>query len=171
MSGLPGSGKTTLGRNLAAALDLPLYDKDDYLVALFSEQGRQIQPELRSALSREADARLRHDVESTTRGAVIVSFWRRPELSTISGTPTAWLEALDPLIEVYCRCPPGIAAARFASRKRHPGHGDEKRDVQTLTTQFEALDRLGPLGVRTTLTVDTTGPVDAIALATEVRTA
>jgi shikimate kinase len=35
VSGLPGSGKTTLGRRLAQALNLPLIDKDDILDRLF----------------------------------------------------------------------------------------------------------------------------------------
>jgi dephospho-CoA kinase len=39
VSGLPGSGKTTLGRRLAPALDLPLIDKDDILNRLFESKG------------------------------------------------------------------------------------------------------------------------------------
>jgi hypothetical protein len=39
VSGLPGSGKTTLGRRLARALGLPLIDKDDILERLFETKG------------------------------------------------------------------------------------------------------------------------------------
>ena len=39
VSGLPGSGKTTIGRRLAAALSLPLIDKDDILDRLFETKG------------------------------------------------------------------------------------------------------------------------------------
>ena len=39
ISGLPGSGKTTLGRRLASVLDLPLIDKDDILDRLFESKG------------------------------------------------------------------------------------------------------------------------------------
>jgi gluconate kinase len=39
ISGLPGSGKTTLGRGLASALQLPFIDKDDILNRLFELKG------------------------------------------------------------------------------------------------------------------------------------
>ena len=39
ISGLPGSGKTTLARRLAPALKLPLIDKDDILKRLFESIG------------------------------------------------------------------------------------------------------------------------------------
>jgi shikimate kinase len=39
ISGLPGSGKTTLGRRLAPALTLPFIDKDDILDRLFESKG------------------------------------------------------------------------------------------------------------------------------------
>ena len=54
MSGLPGSGKTTLGRSLARALDLPLLDKDEILEGLFDSLGIG-DAEWRSRLSRAAD--------------------------------------------------------------------------------------------------------------------
>jgi adenylate kinase family enzyme len=36
VSGLPGSGKTTLARQLSLALSLPVLDKDDILERLFN---------------------------------------------------------------------------------------------------------------------------------------
>ena len=39
VSGLPASGKTTLGRALAAAWALPFIDKDEILEALFEREG------------------------------------------------------------------------------------------------------------------------------------
>ena len=39
ISGLPGSGKTTLARRLAPALALSLIDKDDILDRLFEAKG------------------------------------------------------------------------------------------------------------------------------------
>src|ERR1700754_1620515 len=53
ISGLPGSGKTTLGRHPALALGLPLLDKDAILERLFESKGvRDL--EWRRALSRES---------------------------------------------------------------------------------------------------------------------
>jgi predicted kinase len=55
VSGLPGSGKTTVGRHLAAALDLPLLDKDAILEGLFERKGIG-DTAWRRALSRESDS-------------------------------------------------------------------------------------------------------------------
>src|SRR3546814_11008185 len=85
MSGLPASGKTTLGQRLGAALDLPVLDKDDYLSALFAEHD-DVGPELRSKLSRQADVHLERDARERD-AALTISFWRRAELSATSGTP------------------------------------------------------------------------------------
>jgi AAA domain len=54
ISGLPGSGKTKLGRRLAPALDLPLIDKDAILDRLF--QSKVVADAAwRRTLSRESD--------------------------------------------------------------------------------------------------------------------
>ena len=54
VSGLPGSGKTTLARPLARVLGLPLLDKDDVLESLFDSLGCST-PQERQRLSRAAD--------------------------------------------------------------------------------------------------------------------
>ena len=88
--GLPGSGKTTLGRRLAPALGLPLIDKDDILARLFDSKGVG-DAGWRRALSRESDAVLQREALAST-GAVLVSFWRLPGMPSDSGTPTDWLD-------------------------------------------------------------------------------
>jgi shikimate kinase len=55
VSGLPGSGTTTLGRRLARALGPPLIDKDEILDRLFETKGVG-DSVWRRALSREGDA-------------------------------------------------------------------------------------------------------------------
>lgn len=37
LSGLPASGKTTVGRGIASAMAIPLLDKDDFLEDLFEK--------------------------------------------------------------------------------------------------------------------------------------
>jgi hypothetical protein len=59
ISGLPGSGKTTLGRRLAPALNLPLIDKDDVLDRLFAAKGVG-NAAWRRTLCRESDVVLHH---------------------------------------------------------------------------------------------------------------
>ncbi len=164
VSGLPASGKSTLGRQLGPVLGLPVLDKDDLLVPLFTEDD-DVDQSRRTRLSREADVLFQGAAQRALGGAVLVSFWRRPELSTTSGTPTEWLRSLGPSLEVFCECPPAVAASRFLSRRRHPGHGDAERREADLIEQFEALVRLGPLGIGRTITVDTTRPVEVDAIA------
>jgi hypothetical protein len=65
-------------------LGYDVIDKDDLLEASFATAGT-ISPEVRADLSRKADTLMRKRVELRDR-AVLVSFWRRPELSATSGT-------------------------------------------------------------------------------------
>ena len=112
ISGLPGSGKTTLARPLSKALHLTLLDKDDILVSLFDTVG-VANPDDRATLSRASDAIL-ETIAGSSGGAVLSSFWRREALSTTSGTPTEWIKHLPDarVVEVACECPPEIAADR-----------------------------------------------------------
>lgn len=169
VTGLPGSGKTTLGRALAEELELPFLDKDDILETLFDHVG-VASPEDRSRLSRASDAVL-ETLAAATAGAVLTSFWRREELSDVSGTPTAWLRdrPTGTVVEVYADCPPALAAVRFAARNRHPGHFDDERTAAGLHRRLEPLAALGPWHLGRLVRVDTSRPVDAAAVAHAVR--
>lgn len=165
VSGVPGSGKSTLGREVARRLHIAFLDKDDYLDALFDSEPLS---ETRSALSRRADERLVTDALGTS-DAVVVSFWRRPELSTTSGTPTAWLEQSVDLVEVFCDCAPSIAVRRFEARRRHVRHDDHSRSTKDLLEQFTALAALGPIGLGSLVRVDTSRHVDVDALTAAIE--
>lgn len=168
VSGLPASGKTTLARQLGAALELAVLDKDDFLEHLFAESHR-IAPDERRALSRRADDEfIRASMLSS--GAVLVSFWRRPELSETSGTPTEWLASLPGVVEVYCACSPEVAARRFAARTRHPAHGDSAVDEEQRLSTFRRLGSFGPLGLATVVTVNTEAEVDVGSVLAELAT-
>ena len=153
VSGLPGSGKSALSRHLGPMLDIVVVDKDDILEASFPKGG-QLEPAQRTLLSRKADVVMRKRAEYLDR-AILVSFWRRPELSTTSGTPTEWLERLPRLIEVNCVCSPETAANRYLARNRHPGHGDVDKDPGEVLAQLQELARLGPLGIGALVEVST----------------
>lgn len=168
VSGLPASGKTTLARQLGAALQLAVLDKDDFLERLFAEAG-PITPVSRRVLSRRADDEFMR-ASMLSSGAVLVSFWRRPELSATSGTPTDWLASLPGVVEVYCDCPPEVAAGRFAGRDRHPGHGDAGVDEERQLAVFRRLWSLGPVGLAAVVTVNTEDAVDLSSVLAELAT-
>src|SRR4029453_4876249 len=76
ISGLPGSGKTTLARRLAPNLGLPLIDKDDILDGLFESKGSGSAAGRRAG-SRRSDAILQREA-TPSNGAVLSSFWHLP---------------------------------------------------------------------------------------------
>ena len=165
VSGLPASGKSTVGRSLSERLPLPFLDKDVILVALFDSLGSPDQ-DARSRLSRASDEVL-YALAATTASAVLVNWWHHDTSSP------ARLNALaTPLVEVFCECPVEVAARRFHSRTRHPGHNDPKQtnaeieaSVSEVEPVFSETLRLGgPL-----LRVDTSRPVDAMELAGRIN--
>jgi uridine kinase len=164
ISGLPGSGKTTLGRELARALNLPLIDKDE----LFDARGTG-DASWRRALSRESDQLLKSQALASP-GAVLVSFWRVDGMPEDSGTLIDWINDLQaPIVHLRCRCPPRVAAERFAQRRRHQGHLDSTRPFADLLESIEAQSRLGPLPLEPSIDVDTTVALAVTALAAKIR--
>jgi cytidylate kinase len=168
VSGLPGSGKTTLARKLAPALGLSLLDKDDILEGLFEALGIG-DADWRQRLSRASDEIFERLARSSS-GAVLTSFWRHPEISTQSGTPTDWIvSASSRLVEVYCACEPEIAATRFVNRQRHPGHLDSGKRAEDVLANFRTLAAAGPLEIGKFLRVDTTSEIDLDIIVSQVN--
>jgi hypothetical protein len=159
VSGIPGSGKSTLARQLAPRLGRPVLDKDDILDGLFESQGIGDMA-WRTTLSRSADQIFAHRA-AAVGGGLLVTWWRHPRSESESGTPTDWLSDLSSsVVEVYCVCPPALAAARFMTRKRHAGHLDSTRTLDEIVDDFERLALLGPLAC---------GPVVYAATGSDVR--
>ena len=71
--GMPGAGKTTIGRKLSAALQMPFIDLDEYIV---SKHGQSI-PELFAAKGesyfRQAEAAALREVAATAGAAVVAT--------------------------------------------------------------------------------------------------
>jgi hypothetical protein len=170
VSGLPGSGKTTLARRLAPVLNLPLIDKDEILERLFVSKGTGDHT-WRRALSRESDTILQREAASS-EGAVLVSFWRLPGMPADSGTPTEWLSAISSqMVNVQCICEPEVAAARYLERNRHPGHLDAGASYEETLAGLRNLLCLGPLGLEPRIDVDTSGDPDPDHLLREISEA
>ena len=136
-----------------------MLDKDDILEGLFDSLGVG-DAEWRNRLSRAADEALRRLADQTA-GAVLASFWRHPQMTGESGTPTGWLSSLSgKIVEVYCVCSPEIAAERFSTRKRHDGHLDRDKRKDELVANFVQLAAHGPLGLGRLIGVDTDQVID-----------
>ncbi|MEM8618547.1 MAG: AAA family ATPase [Actinomycetota bacterium] len=155
VSGLPGAGKSTVGRVIADRIGATFLDKDDFLEALLDTDDAP-----RQVLSRRADEHFLDAVASAPT-AVAVSFWRRSEVSATSGTPIDRFPADRHVIEVWCDCPVHTAHARFFARSRHSGHGDDRRNRAETLEQLQRLAELGPLRLGPLIRVDTNAPLDA----------
>lgn len=163
VTGLPASGKSTVGAAVAAALALPLLDKDEILEALFDTLGVE-DAQGRQRLSRAADEVLRR-LALCSQGAVLASWWRHPLSHVASGTSTGWLGSLPgELIELHCRCSPQVAVERFFARRRHAGHLDGSKSRSEELARLQQLASHGAFGIGRVIEVDTERQVDLGAL-------
>ena len=163
VSGLPGSGKSSLAKRLSALLNLPVIDKDDILERLFDSKGVGDSAQ-RRLVSRESDSILR-DEATASRGAILVSFWHVPGMPADSGTPTDWLLRLSHhVVNIHCACSPEVAAARFCQRKRHPGHLDSERSATQVLESIRLLAHLEPPDIWRRVEVDTSAEIDLDAV-------
>jgi predicted kinase len=166
VSGAPGAGKSTLARPLAASLDVPLLSKDVIKETLFDVLGHVADDELVSSRQLGGAAmellwRLAGECPAVVLEANFrsQSTYERERVLELSSRP----------VEVYCRVPPDVAAARYASRGatdlHHPVHVARTISADLLA-EFQY-----PLGVGPVIQVDTTQPVDIDAVAAAVRAA
>ena len=144
VSGLPGSGKTTLARAIASDLELPLLSKDTVKEALFDALG--VGDVAWSRRLGSASVAILFGLAREMSGCVLESFWdptfAKAELQKLDGL----------LVELHCSCSPETARQRFQQRHRrdrHPGHLDDQRiddfDEWLRAGRGEALRLGGPL--------------------------
>jgi predicted kinase len=166
VSGIPGSGKTTLAVPLAQELGLPLFSKDTIKESLFDVLGTG-DLEWSQSLGRASHV-IMYRLAAFAPAAVLEShFWRgkaEPELEGLGRVRT----------QVYCRCPVELAAERYrrraSSSDRHRGHLPEHQTEEVTRPWREA--EPAPLDLPCTLVeVDTSRPVDIARLADAVRAA
>jgi ribosomal-protein-alanine N-acetyltransferase len=175
VNGVPGSGKTTLARQLAAELGIPLFSKDvikesvaDALpIELVAHQGTP-----GSALGAGATNALWALLEDSPVGGVVESwFWPHDARFVVEGLHRC---GLDPTTvpEVWCDVPLEVARGRFEGRseagERHAVHGPQ---VGLDDFWSHVQDCARPLGLGPTVVVDTgraLEPAETVRIALQV---
>lgn len=117
VSGLPGSGKSTVARQIASYAGIAVLDKDDILEQLFDERGIG-DAEWRSALSRNADrllARLasENDLRVPSRGGDTLD--RRP---TPARRLSGGIALPSRVVEVHCSPESGADMSQQEANKQ-----------------------------------------------------
>jgi predicted kinase len=162
VSGPPASGKTTLARTVAPALDLPLIAKDTIKQALMTVLPV---PDIEtSRIIGSASVAALLAVASETSGAVLESVWHRSRaLAGLRRLP-------GNIVEVFCRCDPQTAQRRYALRAgtRNAGHFDAVRTPGELWNDEVAQPVAGGWPV---IEVSTTSPIDVESLIAQIGAA
>jgi predicted kinase len=163
VSGAPGAGKSSLAVPLAACLRLPLLAKDIIKETLYDHIPAGAERREWSRILGGAAMELIWALASVTPAAVLEANFR-PKSDYERGRIAA---LAAPTVEVYCRCPPELAAARYAARHagRHPTHVSGKVTPE----QLAEFDR--PIGLGQVIEVDTTAGIDLEVLARAVQAA
>ena len=163
VTGPPAAGKTTVAREVAARLRLPLIAKDTIKEALFDGLGTG---DLAwSQRLGEATYLVMLDLaeESLAAGAglVVEANFVRGREERLAGLPARF-------VQIHCSAPLEVLLERYGSRERHPGHVDSER-IDALraaveTGRHEPLDLPGE-----TIRIDTSGDVEIEDVLLQIR--
>lgn len=158
VTGLPGSGKTTLGKALARALDVSLLSLDELKERLYVERPGLDAYALRLAAENLLASRLDQLARRPGGDVVaVVDIWVAPTRDAARVR-----ELLNgrgcTVVELVCRVSAEQAAERYAARPRTAPHLPP--DAATLQRIREAAPRITSLGLGRSIDVDTSRSVD-----------
>ncbi|MEP6528295.1 MAG: AAA family ATPase [Nocardioidaceae bacterium] len=153
VTGVPGSGKTTLGSALAIALGARFLSLDAIKERLY-HRGAENRDQFGLRLAAEAELVAQLVAE---QGTVVVDIWIAPGRDTDRVTTLLQHQGKH-IVEVLCRVPTDVAVDRYTRRKRSRPHLPP--DEPTLRRIRDAIDVLQPMGIGTCIELDTSRPVD-----------
>ena len=176
VNGLPGTGKTTLAKRLAADIPLPVFSRDGLYETLYDALERQshadpssIAPVMYTLLYYIAGTLL-----AAGQSLIVEGFFGRPQLRTAEFLQLQRTSDFEPL-QILCRADGKALLERFHARmesgERHAGH----QDIAWIEQNKERLlqGNLAPLSLGGQLIeIDTTTPqsFDYADLLQRVRT-
>lgn len=142
-TGLPASGKTTLGRSVAASLGIPSLRSDLIKESLFDSIGYSTLAwsEFLTIVARDMALSLLPSV-----GPCVFDVFITPEQARRQLVPL-----VDTIIELHCAVPYDIAWRRFVERARsghrHPGHLDADVTLDFFVSSLEPQHVDRPFGL------------------------
>jgi len=156
VTGPPAAGKTTIAREIARRLHLPLIAKDTIKEALFDGLGTgdlAWSQRLGTATYLAMLALIEDSVAASASVVVEANFVRGSEFEArLAALPVRF-------VQVHCSAPLEVLLERYGARERHPGHVDSER-IDALRDAVES-GRHDPLGLGDeTIRIDTSGQVD-----------
>jgi predicted kinase len=162
VNGLPGTGKTTLAKRLAADIPLPVFSRDGLYETLYDALARQsnanpssVAPAMYTLLYYIAGTLLAAD-----QSLIVEGFFGRPQLRTAELLQLQRTSDFEPL-QILCKADGKVLLERFHARmgsgERHAGHQDiewiEQNQQRLLQGNLTPLALGGQL-----IEIDTTTP-------------
>lgn len=138
-TGLPGAGKTTLSRQVASALRLPLIAKDAIKEIMYDNIGwsdRAFSAKLAHATFRIMEYITGQNLKSGY--SIILESNYSPKLASKQFQLWQKEYACD-IIQIVCQADTDVLARRYVERNstnRHPGHIDDSNSVEEHQSEF-----------------------------------
>jgi predicted kinase len=177
VNGLPGTGKTTLAKRLAADVELPVFSRDGLYETLYDALGCHNNglPSLLGSATFTLLYYITGSVLATGQSVIVEGFFGRPEIRTTEFIHLQHAYDFEPF-QILCKADGRVLLERFLARtkaeERHVGH----QDLEWLEQNKERLlqGHLPPLALGNRLIeIDTTTPysLDYADLIQQVRAA